>query len=250
MARWETITGELREAIIRGEIAPGTTLPRETDLEERYGASRTTVRRAVEELEAEGLVEKVRRRGTVVRRSPARTRLTRSRRVYRDDIGYFFDRTAQGWRALETPTITRVPAPADVARLLGVEPGGDVTARSRIMGEPDTGEATQVAVSYLSPDAVAELPVLAEPDTGPGGIYDRMEEAGHSPLEWEEAISARMPSPEEARLLALAPGVPVLRIVRTTRTPGGRVLEVNATVLSAERFEIGYAIDRDTSATP
>ena len=60
-----------------------------------HGAGRETVRRAVIQLTAEGLVEPVRRRGTVVRVRPARRPVTRSRLVYRDELGYYFDRAAQ-----------------------------------------------------------------------------------------------------------------------------------------------------------
>ncbi|MFC3998485.1 GntR family transcriptional regulator [Nocardiopsis sediminis] len=250
MARWHEIAHELRAAIAGGDVAPGDVLPRETDLQERYRTSRTTVRQAVAALEKEGLVEKVRRRGTVVRRPPTRRRIPRSRRVHRDGIGYYFDTAAQGWRPLEPPAIGRVPAPADIARLLGLPAATEVVTRSRVMGDPGSGDVTQLATSYLAPAAVDELPVLAEPDTGPGGIYDRMEEAGHGPLRWEEAVSARMPSPDEARRLSLPPGVPVLRITRITRGADGRALEVNDTRVSAERFEVVNEIDRDPTAAP
>ena len=92
------------------------------------------------------------------------------------------------------------------------------------------------------------MPVLAAADTGPGGIYDRLEEAGHGPIRWAEAITARMPDPTEAAELRLPPGVPVLRIVRLATSPAGRQLEVNDTRLDAERYEIGYTITRHLTA--
>src|SRR5687768_11998273 len=58
----------VREAILRGDYPPGTSLPRQQDLAESYGVHVNTVRLAVDVLEAEGLVDSVRRRGTVVRR--------------------------------------------------------------------------------------------------------------------------------------------------------------------------------------
>ena len=85
MAMWQDIAGALREAITRGDYPPGTTIPKETELMATHGAGRETVRRAVIQLTAEGLVEPVRRRGTVVRVRPARRPVTRSRLVYRDE---------------------------------------------------------------------------------------------------------------------------------------------------------------------
>ena len=48
----------LRQPILDGGLAPGTELPREADLAERYGISLITVRHALRELEAEGLIKK------------------------------------------------------------------------------------------------------------------------------------------------------------------------------------------------
>ena len=107
MAMWQDIADALREAITRGDYQPGTTIPKETELMAAHAAGRETVRRAVIQLTAEGLVEPVRRRGTVVRVRPARRPVSRSRLVYRDELGYYFDQAAQGWRPLQSPSVSR-----------------------------------------------------------------------------------------------------------------------------------------------
>jgi GntR family transcriptional regulator len=244
---YQHIADHLRTAIERGDYHPGDTLPKLTDLMAQYTVSKSTAAEAIALLEAEGLVEAVRRRGTVVRALPVRRRLTRARQVYRDDRGYYFDPTAQPWTALERPIVTWGRAPADVAGLLGVDPGEDVLVRDRIMGDPDTRKPMQLATSYL-PAAVARGTRLAEVDTGPGGIYDLLEGMGHRPLLWSESVSARMPTPVEAARLGLVKGVPLLRIARTATGAGGTVVEVNDTRMSAEEFEIGYSIRRHPSA--
>ena len=249
MAMWQDIADALREAVTRGDYPPGTTIPKETELMATYGAGRDTVRRAVIQLTAEGLVEPVRRRGTVVRARPARRAITRSRLVYRDDLGYYFDQAAQGWRPLQPPNISRGPVPFDVAAQLGVAPGDEAVIRSRIMGDPETGQPTQLATSYIPAALAAELPILAADETGPGGIYDRMEEAGLGPIRWTEAITTRPPSPAEASRLKLAPGVSLLRIVRLASSPAGRPLEVNDTRMSGDEFEVSYPLSRESSAS-
>lgn len=168
--------------------------------------------------------------------------------MYRDELGYFFDQTAQGWRPIVSPAVSRGPVPYDIAALLDLEPGVEVIIRDRVMGDPDSGRATQLATSYI-PEALAEdLPVLSAAETGPGGIYDRLEDAGYGPIRWTEAITSRMPGPDEARLLHLPPGVPLLRVVRLASSPAGRPLEVNDTRVSAEEWEISYPITRHASA--
>ena len=68
--RLRGIQGKLIEslaiAIVDGSFAPGTKLPRESELIEMYGASRTTVREVIKVLEAKGLVETRQRVGTTV----------------------------------------------------------------------------------------------------------------------------------------------------------------------------------------
>ncbi len=59
------VQSSLREAIRAGQLAPGAVLPSEKDLEAAHRVSRITVRRALEELEREGLV--VRGRGRQAR---------------------------------------------------------------------------------------------------------------------------------------------------------------------------------------
>jgi DNA-binding GntR family transcriptional regulator len=249
VTRWQDLAGDLRDAISRGDYPPGSVLPRITDLMEQHQVSRITVRKAIAHLSAEGLIEPIRHRGTIVRERPVRQRITRSRTVYRDEIGYYFDPVAQPWRALRPPTIEWGPCPYDIAPFLGIEAGTEVLIRDGVMGDPATGQPIQLATSYL-PAPLARGTILAAPDTGPGGIYDRLEDMGHGPLTWHEAVSARMPTPAEAELLALPTGVPVLRIVRATTSPSGDPLEVNDTRLNAEHFEIGYPITRDPAARP
>jgi GntR family transcriptional regulator len=248
VALWQDVADALRESIACGDYPVGTTIPKETALMAAYGVGRETVRRAVIQLSAEGLLEPVRRRGTVVRDRSARAQLTRSRLVYRDELGYYFDQAARGWRALQPPTVSRGPVPLDIAPQLGVAPGAEVIIRDRLMGDPATGRPTQLATSYITTALAAELPVLAASDTGHGGIYDRMEEAGFGPIHWTEAITTRPPTMAEARALKMKAGVSLLRIVRLASSPAGRSLEANDTRMNGDEFEIAYPLTRDESA--
>jgi DNA-binding GntR family transcriptional regulator len=247
---WQDIAEALRADIARGEYPPGSTIPKETELMAAHGTGRDPVRRAIAQLTAEGLVEPVRRRGTVVRHHPARRRINRSRLVYRDELGYYFDQTAQSWRPVQSPTVSRGPVPYDIAALLDLQSGAEVIIRDRVMGDPATGQATQLATSYIPAALAEELPVLSATETGSGGIYDRLEDAGHGPSRWTEAITSRMPDPVEASLLRLPPGAPLLRIVRLAVSPSGQPLEVNDTRVNAEEWEISYPISRHASARP
>lgn len=244
------IADRLREAIESGDLPPGSRVPGENILKSHYGVARSTARDALAVLANSGLLTKVPKIGTFVRERPPRHRLTRDRMARRDDYGYYFDPAVQPWRPLVPLTVSKGRPPPDVVPLLEVEPGDDVMIRDRTMGDPQTGEVHQLATSYLPLSLVEEIPVLGVVNSGPGGIYDRIEEAGHGPLTWREVISARAASDREIRLLKLSSGVPVLRILRVTSDPTGAVCEVYDMRVDAERWEIGYRIHRATGATP
>ncbi|MET4102542.1 GntR family transcriptional repressor for pyruvate dehydrogenase complex [Roseovarius sp. MBR-78] len=62
----ELISGQLRGLILRGELAPGTQLPTESEMIEQFGVSRTVVREAVSALKTDGLVTVHQGRGAFV----------------------------------------------------------------------------------------------------------------------------------------------------------------------------------------
>ncbi|QXV57496.1 GntR family transcriptional regulator [Amycolatopsis sp. TNS106] len=243
---YEVIAAELRDSIVDGTYQPGDMLPPLSQLTRQFDASKETVQRAVRELIADGLVETRRGvgGGTVVTAAPVREVIVRERKIFRDERGYFFDLAAQSWVAVREPQIRTAPPPADLAVLLGTTPGQPVVIRDRVMGDPDTRQVHHVSLSYLPPWLVDELPVIAEAETGPGGILDRMEEHLQAELDMEERVGARPPSARERELWALPPSAPMLRLRRIARSPDGRICEVNETALPGHLYEIGYALER------
>jgi GntR family transcriptional regulator len=248
----EEIAAELRERITSGELQPGDRLPTMDALADEHGVNRQTARTALNLLKAEGLAEyKGGKAGTVVREKPA-ARMVRSRGMERDNLGYYSGANVQHWRLVEgTQTeIGTEPAPADVAGFLGIEPGIPVVTRKRLNGDPDKPAYRQLTDSYLHPEAVAAVPVIAG-NSGLGGIYDRIEEHYEQPITWEEEITAATPSPAEAAALLLPPGVPLLRVIRTSTVKvDGRplVVEVNDIRMSAELFSVRYPMTRRGAA--
>ncbi|MGW5529416.1 GntR family transcriptional regulator [Streptomyces xanthochromogenes] len=247
----DRVADQIRRAIEAGEYPAGGSLPSGEKLAEQYGVHRNTAQKAVRQLAGEGYLTLTRRHAPKVRERPRHLTLVRDRSVYRDDLGYFFDRNAQDWRAVGTPTRGVVVPPEHVSDLLGVPRGQDVFVRDRKMGPPGADTALQVATSYLSMALVAEIPALGAEKTGPGGIYDRLEEHFECALEWHETISARQPTPEEQaalRVPALSPVLVVTREARIQRDEDIVVAEVNETRMSAAQFAVSYAVRRDASA--
>lgn len=65
---YQQIAAWLRSRIESGELAPGQVLPSEKDLMDTFGVARTTVRRTIAMLRAEGRVETIAQRGSYVTR--------------------------------------------------------------------------------------------------------------------------------------------------------------------------------------
>lgn len=251
----DDLTARLREQITAGDLAPGDTLPTVREAQTLWGVGESIVRTTYARLAAEGLVRGVRRKGTIVI-GPGLQQIPRHRAVFRDQLGYYFDPEGQGFVAIGRPTVRTEPASADIAHRLNIDAGSLVVVRDRVLGLPGTrrgGKRTrplplQIATSYLPGWLLESLPIIGEPDTERGGIYDRIEEWSQSPLNWAEAQGARNATTQEARQLRSRAGAALVRIVRTAWLPDGRPVEVNDTRMDGARFETVLVLERDESA--
>jgi GntR family transcriptional regulator len=99
----------------------------------------------------------------------------------------------------------------------------------------------ELATSYL-PWALAAGTAMTKENLGPGGIYARLEEAGHRLGRFTEEVAARMPTPDELRQLHLQDGVPVFALVRTAFDTAGNAVEVCDTIMAADRFILDYEL--------
>ncbi len=229
----------LRSAIQRGELQPGQRLPSERELEETYSVSRATVKLALSALKAEALIVSGHGRGTFVRIKPA-VRLESHR--YGEDRPRFGPFKAGADRAgmrgeVRLTAVERQSADADLAYRLGIEEGAAVIMRSRHMLAD--GRLLQLFDAFYPADLV-EGTELETPQLAAGGIYGALTRLGFTPERAHEEVSARAATVDEARLLNLAPGVPVLVISRTTYDASGRALEASDLIASADANVLIY----------
>jgi GntR family transcriptional regulator len=241
-AVYKQIADHLRAAIARERLREGDQLPSETQLMAHYGVARMTVRNALRILQDEGLITAEHGRGVYVRARPPVRRLASDRfaqRHRKEGKAAFTVEAEQAGAepAVDMISVSRGMPPSEVAARLDLAGKGRTVIRSRrylLDGRP-----VETAVSYVPAD-LAEGTPITEPNPGPGGIYARLEEAGHTLDRFTEEVSARMPTPEEARVLALPPGVPVFRLVRTAFDTDGRAVEVCDTVMASNAYLLAY----------
>src|SRR5215218_577573 len=175
---FKQIADRLRAAIVAGELAPGARLPSEQDLIDAHGVARGTIRQAVNLLRGEVLVRTEHGRGSFVRDRPPVRRLAHDRFArrhrQRGRAAYLAELEAEGRVAeVDVLEVARVKAPDDVAVWLQLKLGADVLIRRRRYLAD--GEPMELATSYV-PWELAEGTPITERDTGPGGIYARLED--------------------------------------------------------------------------
>lgn len=235
------VAADLRRRITAGEYAAGDKLPSERLMIERYGVSRLTVREAIGLLRTEGVVIAKHGRGVFVRPSAKIQRLSRSRlsRAARaaDKSAFLADAATGGFTPSSSVHVRFEAADERTATYLEVQPGEEVTVRDRVMRAD--GQVVQLSVSRL-PRTFTRGTKVEEVETGPGGAYARLEEAGHTIGRYAEHVGSRMPTPEEASALQLSQGTPIITVTRVAYREDDVPLEMNDMVLPAVRYELSY----------
>ncbi|WP_159106695.1 GntR family transcriptional regulator [Streptomyces rishiriensis] len=240
--KYRGIASDLRDRIKAGEFeSEKRQLPSERKLADRYTASQMTVRQALGVLRDEGLIESrvgsgwfVAEWRPIVRNALERLSATQwgeGRSMWDVDID---DRRLEVVGRTEVELIN---SPEDVARALDMDVAARVWKRNRRYAVD--GEIVMRATSYI-PDDLAHDTRITESDSGPGGTYARLREAGHGPVRFREQLRCRLATPAEVDDLRLAAGAPVIEQHRSAMRADGRVVEVNRMVLDASRFLLVY----------
>ncbi|TQK44698.1 GntR family transcriptional regulator [Streptomyces sp. SLBN-118] len=241
--KYQRIAAELKAAIEAGEYGPGDRLPGENDLMGTYEVARMTARQALGVLQSEGLAEARKGAGVFVRefRPIRRCGVQRlSPALWGEGRSVWAADTEGRDLAVDLISVTEEDAPEAIARILGLAEGAQACVRRRrfvLDGRP-----VLLATSYLDAELVAGT-AITRTDTGPGGIYARLDEIGSKPVRFREEVRSRMPTAEESDGLGLTAGKPVVLICRTAYAQEGRAVEVNDMVLDASAYILEYDFD-------
>ena len=250
-AVYKQIADIIRQQIDDGDLGPGDRLPSETDLMQRFGTARATVRSALEVLAGEGRVTSARGIGVFVRERhavPVVVRQTTERFAREHRAAGKSPLDVDGEASCvrlrqEVLALEETPAPPEIAERLQVPSGTTVFARRRLVCLDEDGTPLHLADSYI-PLSLARGRVR-EPDSGPGGTYTRIEETlGRRLSHFTEELTFRMPTPSETRHLRVGPGIPVVHLVRVAYADDQPV-ECFVGVLASDKHLLEYRIDTD-----
>jgi GntR family transcriptional regulator len=201
---------QVEEALVKGMaqglLLPGSRLPPEDHLIERFAVSRTTIRTAIQSLVARGLVEIRRGKGTFVTQPAITQELT-------ELTGFVEDMQALGRKASARVLDRRLVAASEtVARQLSLQRGAAVARIQRVRladGIPLSFDET-----YL-PQELGEKIMADDLENQP--IFSLLEQKYATPLiEAEYRLAAVASHGTVARALGIAAGSPIFLIERTT----------------------------------
>ena len=204
----------LVQRVSSGYWKPGQSLPNEFELADELGVSQGTVRKALDMLASEHLVVRRQGRGTFVAEHTSA------------DIHFrfFHLHDADGCPAI--PDSIGIKVEVDVARpaerkALRIDQGGSVIRIRRV--RTVEGEPVIVERIVLPGDLFAGIEAI---DPIPNTLYDLFQRRfGVTISGADEELTAIAASAQEAKLLKVAPGAPLLEINRTAMGVDGRRIE-------------------------
>ncbi len=232
--RYQELADSLRAQIVAKTIAPDA-FPTESVLCARYGVSRFTVREALRQLQNEGLIQRRRGSGTVIRPAAARggalfQPLSNVGEIlqYAEHTHIVFDKLAPA------------PLPRDLAELGGAS-GRWLGFRGIRTGDDEKPIALTDA--YVHPD-FAHL--ADEIDVGQATLFRQLERLGKvSVASVTQDIQAVAAKADIAAALGVARRSPTLRIVRRYLDEAGRVIELSVSHHPGDRFAYNMHIEVD-----
>jgi len=228
--KYAQVIGELRRRIESGEYPPGSLLPSEHQLSDEFSIARPTVVRALRVLRADGWIETQQGKGSFVRGRPALADLG-SQRTGEDALNR--DEAREPGEVIEA-AIT--PPPPRVAALLGDAGKGEVLARKVLIRQD--GEASEL-VTWWIPAAVAEGTDLAKAEPLTGGVRGHLSRRKNIRVDHVlEQVTARHPTPAEAKLLGVGKTTAMLAMHVAARDASGEPVLVLEVVMPGDRHEL------------
>lgn len=228
----------LRDKILSAEYAHGTVLPGEFELADRYNVSRITVKRALDELAADGLVMRERGRGTTV------THEGKGPAISAAVEGQLEDLLSMGYETqVRLIDFAYVPAPPEAAVALQCATGAEVQRAVR------TRSKDGIPFSHLTTYVPADIGHSFAPEDMVGEpLLALLEQAGIRVASASQIITATLADHTVAALLDLDVGSALLKVSRTVFDTTGRPVEFITALYRPDSYCYQMSLSRVSSA--
>ncbi len=227
----------LRERI--ADLQPGDRLPSDAELRAEFGVSRMTARNAMQRLADEGLIARHPGRGSFVARPPAHRRA--------DRLMTFSQEMVRRGMTPASVVIAREVQPATPAEAatLGLDEGEPVVHLRRLRCADDRPMAVESTVLIW-----ACAKVVLSADLEHGSLHEALSRGGFSLRRGTGTIRSEPATAEDARLLDLEPGQPLLVERRVIADDHGRAIEATESRYPGDRYALDVTFDVATPDLP
>lgn len=236
--RYREIAQILREELAGEVYSLGGLFPKELDLCERFGVSRFTVRNAMAELEAAGLVERRKAIGTIVRALEPTSAYVQTLDTAEGLLQYAPD------TALEIIEMVELEADTELAAWFDVEEGQKIIRFGGVRSETATDRKLCWTDVYVLPEFAGLLEFFGN-DTRPVFRIIEEEFGAHASKIEIEISSCRLKG-KRASELDVEEGAPALRVMRQYTGEDGRVLEVSVSDHPEDRHTYRLEFSHET----
>ncbi|KUH66371.1 GntR family transcriptional regulator [Mycolicibacterium novocastrense] len=237
---YQTLRDQLREQIAAGCYRDGTRLPTESELVAAHGLSRQTVRRAFQDLVAEGVVYRVPGRGTYA--SGSGRRYLRQFGSIDDLMSLSDDTTMEVLRGL------RRRVDVEAASRLRLDDDIVYTVVFRRLHGTDPGVPFVLTTVHLAPTvaaAVADSPELTDGAVGTQTVIGLLEPHLSEPIvEAAQSITVAPADGEVADAVRCEPGHPMLRVDRLYSDAERRPVELSVSHFLPEQYTYRVTLRR------
>jgi len=233
-ARYIEIKNSIKALIQEQKYLPGAKIPSERDLAAHYGVTRVTLQKAMHVLEQEGYIERIHGKGMFVTGAVADNVFLLNNGASDSILGFSREFGAQARVSSRLISQQLIAPPAAIAAALQLSDDQRVHAIRRVRLIDDV--PVLVEDSWV---VQAVVDVIPDDVLDKGSLYEYIEQLTGKKIKfYNSVIEADLLSAELAVLLAIDPGVPMLKVSGITKLDDGTPFNFSCSYNRADKFKI------------
>jgi GntR family transcriptional regulator len=220
---YQQLERKMRQAILQKKLAPGDALPAERELAEQFAVSRITIRKALDALVAEGLLNRRHGTGTFIANARVEKNVAK--------LASFTEEMQARGRTASSVWIHRARGEVtpEESLILSMGPGTPVYRFHRIR----YADGAPMALDYSTIPAFC----LPSQDAVESSLYEALDATGHRPTRALQRLRAVLFTDKQAQLLEVAPRDAGLLIERRGFLKDGRMVEVTQSYFRGDAYD-------------
>ena len=224
----------LQQRIREGEWSRDTLMPTEEEFTQKFGVSRVTIRKALNMLQEEKLIDRQQGRGTFALPPPRRHNRANFSGLLENIVDFELH------TKVRVLVFAKVALPEQIARSLECATGAPALKIVRVRSDNQT--PFSYTTCYL-PEPEADL--ISEESLGNRTVIATLAAAGVAATTAEQRLSATVAGVEVAKFLKLEVGAPLISMTRVVRNEDGRPVELIQALYRPDKYEYRVNLSRD-----